>query len=311
MFSPAMATRKESTDAQMMFVGSACSQATCNQHDFLPIRCDLCAATFCSDHFRPVDHQCAKYDNLKADRVAPSCPLCNTPVSIPIGQDPNDKMDAHIMNDCPVMGNRRSAKAQAPRCASSKCGKVLIAPIRCNHSCASHSAASIPKPAPSPAPQSASSKLADKLSNISIAGARPSQSAPAAKAAMAAMNRLATRPRPAPAATTSQPKPVIAQASSSGAASTKPPVPNPFNKTDRCEPNPLASTAADVVSAMDVDQPNERPAPIQTSRARAEHESQRRALQERKKKGLLSDADKARLAEMEAQPKRDGDCVLM
>ncbi|KAG8681297.1 hypothetical protein FRC08_015726, partial [Ceratobasidium sp. 394] len=276
MFSPAMATRKDSTDAQMLFIGSACSQATCNQHDFLPIRCDLCAATFCSDHFRPVVHQCAKYDHLKADRVAPSCPLCNAPVSIPVGQDPNVRMDAHIMNDCPVMGNRRSAKSQAPRCASSKCSKVLIAPIRCNscrkdfcpehrfpqqHSCASQSAASIPKPAPSPAPQSGPSKLADKLSNISIAGARPGQSAPAVKAAIAAMNRAATRPKPAPTATTTQPRPVAAQASNSGASSsTKPPMPNPFNKTDR--------------------------------RARAERESQLRALHDRKKKGLLSDADK-------------------
>ncbi|KAG9103173.1 hypothetical protein FRC06_011873 [Ceratobasidium sp. 370] len=282
-----MATRKESTDAQMLFVGSACSQATCNQHDFLPIRCDLCAATFCSDHFRPIDHQCAKYDHLKADRVAPSCPLCNTPVSIPVGQDPNVRMDAHIMNDCAIMGNRRSAKSQAPRCAGSKCSKVLIAPIRCNvgvssyaeparkltvyvaslaHACVSQSAASIPKPAPSPAPQSAPSKLADKLSNISIAGARPGQSAPAAKAAMAAINRATTRPKPAPTATINQPKPVAAQASSSRpTSSTKPPVPNPFNKTDRCEPNPPASTVADVVSTMDVDQLNERPAPIETS----------------------------------------------
>ncbi|KAG8773310.1 hypothetical protein FRC12_002585 [Ceratobasidium sp. 428] len=281
MFSPAMATRKQSTDAQMLFIGNACSQATCNQHDFLPIRCDLCDARFCSDHFRPTEHQCPKYDPLKADRVAPSCPLCNAPVSIPAGQDPNPRMDAHIMNECPIAGNRRSAKSQSPRCASSKCSKVLIAPIRCNscrkdfcpehrfpqqHSCASHSAASIQRPSPSPAPQSAPSRLADQLSNISIAGSRPGQSAASAKAAMAAMSRAATRPKPVPTATASQPKPVAAQASSSGASlSSKPPVPNPFNKTDRCDPNLPASTVADVSSAMDVDHPHESSLPIQTS----------------------------------------------
>ncbi|KAG9126532.1 hypothetical protein FRC07_003073 [Ceratobasidium sp. 392] len=282
MFSPSMATRKQSTDAQMMFIGSACSQAACNQHDFLPIRCDLCDAKFCSDHFRPADHQCAKYDHLRADRVAPSCPLCNAPVSIPVGHDPNVKMDAHIMNECPVMGNRRSAKSKTPRCGSTKCNKVLYSPIHCNgcskdfcaehrfpeyHSCPSRSAASIQRPSPSPAPQSVPSKLADQLSNISIAGTRPGQSAASAKAAMAAIGRAATRPKQAPTAPTRQPtKPVAAQASTSGASSSsKPPVPNPFNKTDRCDPILPTSTAADVVSAMDIDPPRKRLAPIEPS----------------------------------------------
>ncbi|QRV92547.1 AN1-type zinc finger protein 1 [Ceratobasidium sp. AG-Ba] len=280
-FSPAMATRKDSTDAQMLFVGSSCSHPSCNLVDFLPIRCDLCATTFCSDHFRPLDHQCPKYDHSKVDRVAPSCPLCSVPISIPVGQDPNLKMDAHIMNECPVMGNKRPAKSQAPRCASSKCSKVLIAPIRCNtcrkdfcpehrfpqqHSCASQSSASIPRPAPSPVPQPVSSRLADKFSNISISGTRPGQSAASAKAAAAAMTRAATAPRPRPATTTNQPKNAPLQASASGASSSnKPAVPNPFNKTDRCEPNSPASPAADVVSAMDVDQPHKRPAPIESS----------------------------------------------
>ncbi|KAF8606806.1 hypothetical protein BDV93DRAFT_520429 [Ceratobasidium sp. AG-I] len=213
-----MATRKDSTDAQMLFVGSACSHSTCNQHDFLPIRCDLCAATFCNDHFRPAEHQCAKFDPAKADRIAPSCPLCNTPVSIPPGQDPNTRMDAHIMTDCQAMGTKRTTTQQTKRCAGAKCNKVLIAPIRCSscrkefcpehrfpqqHSCASHSASSTPKPSPSPTPQAASSRIADKLSNISIGSSRPSQSAPAAAAAMAAISRATSRPKPA----ASQPKP--------------------------------------------------------------------------------------------------------
>ncbi|GAB1520853.1 hypothetical protein RhiTH_003942 [Rhizoctonia solani] len=47
------------------------------------------------------------------------------------------------------------------------------------------------------------------------------------------------------------------------------------------------------------------------SRAKAERASQLRGLQERNRKGLLSDAEKARLARLEAEAKQDGDCVLM
>ncbi|CAE6485296.1 unnamed protein product [Rhizoctonia solani] len=288
-FTPAMATRKDSTDAQMLFVGSACGLANCNQHDFLPIKCNLCSETFCSDHFRPDGHQCSKFDPAKADRVAPSCPLCSTPVSIPIGQDPNLKMDAHIMNECTAMGNRGN-KRQANRCAGPRCTKVLIAPIRCDncrkqfcpehrfpqqHSCA---ASAKPSPSHTPTPQPAMSKLADKFSGASLAGIRPGQSSASASAAMAAINRAAASAKPAPKANVA-PKPKPIPSSSAGAGSSKPAVPNPFNKTDR--------------------------------RAKAERLSQLKGLQERNKKGLLSDAEKARLAELQNQAKQDGDCVLM
>ena len=47
------------------------------------------------------------------------------------------------------------------------------------------------------------------------------------------------------------------------------------------------------------------------SRARAERVSQLKALQERNKKGLLSNAEKSRLAELQTEAKQNGDCVLM
>ncbi|KAB5593074.1 Zf-AN1 domain-containing protein [Ceratobasidium theobromae] len=264
-----MATRKDSTDAQMLFVGSACSLSGCSQHDFLPIRCNLCSETFCSDHFRPDEHKCTKFDPSKADRIAPTCPLCNVPVSIPPGQDPNLKMDTHIMRECSATGNKSSGSR--PRCASSKCNKVLIAPIRCNscrkdfcpehrfpqqHSCAAHSTSSVSKSTPSSITQS-SSKLTDKLPNVSIG-----QSAPSAAAAIAAIRRTAKSATtattiPAASASTSAPAPAPASAS---ASSRKPVAPSPFNKTDRCDPNLPSSTSADVALTT-----NQRPALIDAS----------------------------------------------
>ncbi|CAE6473617.1 hypothetical protein ACGC1H_005446 [Rhizoctonia solani] len=277
-----MATRKGSTDAQMMFVGSACSLPSCSLHDFLPIRCNLCSETFCSDHFKPGEHTCPKFDPSTADRIAPSCPLCDTPVSVPLGRDVNDVMDNHIMKECTAAGNRKSA-SPTNRCPAPRCNKVMYAPIRCDNCrkefCPSHrfpkqhvcTASARPSPSPSPAPTSTQptmSKLAEKFSSV---GMRPGPSGPSTSAAMAAISRAAASAKPAP-------KPNVAS-SSQGAGPSKPAVPNPFNKTDR--------------------------------RAKAERLSQLKALQERNRKGLLSEAEKSRLAQLQNQAKQDGDCVLM
>ncbi|CAE6430243.1 unnamed protein product, partial [Rhizoctonia solani] len=219
MFSPAMATRQGSTDAQMLFVGSACSLPDCHLHDFLPIKCNLCSETFCSDHFKPGEHKCPKYDPATADRIAPSCPLCDTPVSIPPGRNVDQVMDNHIMRECAAAGNRRAARP-SNRCPAPRCNKVLHAPIRCENCrkefCPSHrfptqhscSAPPKPSPSPSPASQPTMAKLADKFTNASLAGIRPTQSSASASAAMAAINRAAAKPAPkpnvAPAASSSQ-----------------------------------------------------------------------------------------------------------
>ncbi|KAL5632497.1 hypothetical protein ACGC1H_005446 [Rhizoctonia solani] len=258
-----MATRKGSTDAQMMFVGSACSLPSCSLHDFLPIRCNLCSETFCSDHFKPGEHTCPKFDPSTADRIAPSCPLCDTPVSVPLGRDVNDVMDNHIMKECTAAGNRKSA-SPTNRCPAPRCNKVMYAPIRCDNCrkefCPSHrfpkqhvcTASARPSPSPSPAPTSTQptmSKLAEKFSSV---GMRPGPSGPSTSAAMAAISRAAASAKPAP-------KPNVAS-SSQGAGPSKPAVPNPFNKTDRCDPSSLVSVDRAVDSSV-----IKRPTPIDTS----------------------------------------------
>lgn len=138
-------------DAHLLEVGKQCSASGCLLVDFLPFKCQHCTQPYCGEHFLPTAHACAKYDAAKLDRVAPSCkcvlavnlattlttmvgPLCNTPVAIPPGQDPNIRMERHINSECSVMTGRR-AKPGAPTCARPKCGKVLFSPIRCEVSC--------------------------------------------------------------------------------------------------------------------------------------------------------------------------------
>ncbi|CDO71425.1 hypothetical protein BN946_scf184909.g19 [Trametes cinnabarina] len=118
-------------DQQLLDIGKQCSASSCLVVDFLPFKCQHCAHAFCRDHFLPADHQCDKYDAARLDRVAPSCPLCNTPVAIPPGQDPNIRMEEHINTRCPVITGRSAKAKSAPTCARPKCDKVLFSPIRC------------------------------------------------------------------------------------------------------------------------------------------------------------------------------------
>ena len=136
-------------DGQLLDIGKQCSDPTCLLVDFLPFKCQHCAQPFCGEHFLPTTHHCSEYDEAKHDRVAPSCeptiyvfsgfrsctnvgPLCNTPVAIPPGQDPNIRMERHINTECSVITGRSGNAKSTPHCARQKCHKVLFSPIRCD-----------------------------------------------------------------------------------------------------------------------------------------------------------------------------------
>ncbi|KAH9936365.1 uncharacterized protein B0H18DRAFT_973581 [Fomitopsis serialis] len=118
-------------DAGLLAIGQQCSASSCMLVDFLPFKCHHCSHPFCGEHFLPEAHKCDKFDASKHNRVAPSCPLCNTPVAVPPGQDPNIRMEMHINSECSVMTGK-TRKSSHPTCARAKCGKVLYAPIQCD-----------------------------------------------------------------------------------------------------------------------------------------------------------------------------------
>uniref|UniRef100_A0A2K6PUC4 Zinc finger AN1-type containing 2A n=1 Tax=Rhinopithecus roxellana TaxID=61622 RepID=A0A2K6PUC4_RHIRO len=39
-------------------LGKHCSEKTCKQLDFLPVKCDACKQDFCKDHFTYAAHKC-------------------------------------------------------------------------------------------------------------------------------------------------------------------------------------------------------------------------------------------------------------
>ncbi|KAH9997991.1 hypothetical protein BJV77DRAFT_940913 [Russula vinacea] len=202
-------------DQQLLAVGRQCSHPSCRLVDFLPFKCQHCANSFCADHFKPAAHSCAKYDEAKFNRVVPDCPLCNEPVPIPPGQDPNIRMERHLSIDCSVMTGRSQKASSTPRCARPKCGKLLFAQIQCDkchqkfcpehrfpssHNCSSISSTVLP-------PASAPIKPSSQASAVSASG-------------LAAIKRAASSVKPsAPSATKSStvPPPTKGAASSSGA----------------------------------------------------------------------------------------------
>ncbi|KAI0071502.1 hypothetical protein K474DRAFT_1630464 [Panus rudis PR-1116 ss-1] len=112
-------------DEQLLSIGQQCSADLCHLVDFLPFKCQHCGMSYCGEHFLPQAHKCEKYDETKHNRVAPSCPLCNTPVAIPPGQDPNIRMERHFNTECVVMLGDAAKKSSTPRCPKPKCGKLL------------------------------------------------------------------------------------------------------------------------------------------------------------------------------------------
>ncbi|KDQ62328.1 hypothetical protein JAAARDRAFT_30226 [Jaapia argillacea MUCL 33604] len=178
-------------DTTLLSIGTRCSDSRCGLVDFLPFKCQHCSQSYCQEHYLPDKHSCEKYDEAKVNRVAPSCPLCNTPVAIPPGQDPNIRMEKHINTECSVMTGKSGKTKSSPTCDRARCGKILFAPIRCDkcahqfcpshrfpkdHNCSSLSTPSTSKPSAS---NSSTSLPPNPLAGASAASA----------AAMAAIKR--------------------------------------------------------------------------------------------------------------------------
>ncbi|XP_068102067.1 AN1-type zinc finger protein 2B isoform X2 [Hyperolius riggenbachi] len=98
-------------------LGKHCSEATCKQLDFLPLKCDACEQIFCKDHITYVLHNCSSA--YKKDVQVPVCPLCNIPIPVTRGQAPDVVVGEHIDRDC------KSDPAQQKRkIFTNKCGRV-------------------------------------------------------------------------------------------------------------------------------------------------------------------------------------------
>ncbi|KZT25404.1 hypothetical protein NEOLEDRAFT_1133781 [Neolentinus lepideus HHB14362 ss-1] len=229
---------------QLLSIGAQCSEATCHLVDFLPFKCQHCNQRYCGDHFKPDAHKCPKYDESKLNRVAPACPLCNTPVAIPPGQDPNIRMERHINTECSVMTGK-APKKTGQICGKPKCGKVMFASITCDkckkqfcpshrfpvtHNCSSLASASKSSSAAS------SSRFTPPHNMTKAFEDLPQRTNAVGAAAMAAIKRsMASQSTPAVNQIRLSPSTSAVKQSNSDSSSShkKPATHNPFSSVDR------------------------------------------------------------------------------
>ena len=109
---------------ELPHIGEHCHESSCNQLDFLPVKCDGCKKNFCNDHWTYQGHNCAS-PRLK-DVQVPVCPMCDKPVPSKPGSNPNEAVSRHLDQDC------NSGRKRNPRCSKPKCKTRELIKVDCD-----------------------------------------------------------------------------------------------------------------------------------------------------------------------------------
>ncbi|KAG8803311.1 hypothetical protein FRC18_007329 [Serendipita sp. 400] len=223
-----------STD--LLNTGTVCSHEACRTIDFLPFKCSHCALSFCTEHWKPTDHDCKKFDAATYDRIVPQCPFCSKPVLVAPQQDPNDAMERHIERDCATFTGKKN---RGPVCGNKKCGKSLISPIVCQtckgQFCAAHRFPNTHTCRPNQSASASTSKVSNTTTTTPSGIAALKRSAAAATNSANAktsnvVNSITTKYTAATASSSKTP------AAPSNGNNNKPTLFKEI-KTDRCEPS--------------------------------------------------------------------------
>ncbi|RZC42113.1 AN1-type zinc finger protein 2A [Asbolus verrucosus] len=111
-------------------VGKHCSKPNCNKLDFLPIKCDVCSEIFCDEHYFYTNHSCS--NAYQKDNQVPVCPLCNKPIPVAQGQEPDRIVGDHIDNDCQSDPAKNKRKVFINKCSVKGCKVKEVIPVLCN-----------------------------------------------------------------------------------------------------------------------------------------------------------------------------------
>jgi len=180
-------------------MGQHCSEQTCKQLDFLPMKCDACSEVYCTDHLMYDLHNCSS--KYKKDVQVPVCPLCNQPIPVSRGSLPDLAVSQHIEAGC---STKSKEKVFSNKCHKTKCKKKELVPLVCQacrlNFCLTHR---------HPADHECKGAQAKNAAALSAAEARSGK--PAAERTVAAQKRITNffsggrpseggRPQPSPAA---------------------------------------------------------------------------------------------------------------
>ncbi|XP_049791273.1 AN1-type zinc finger protein 2A [Schistocerca nitens] len=110
-------------------LGEQCSELSCKQLDYLPLKCDACEKIFCKDHVSYNSHSCPSA--YKKDVQVPVCPLCNVPIPVKRGEPPDIAVGAHIDSDCQSHTAKTGRKVFANRCSAKGCKQKEVVRVQC------------------------------------------------------------------------------------------------------------------------------------------------------------------------------------
>ncbi|XP_071847458.1 AN1-type zinc finger protein 2A-like isoform X2 [Apostichopus japonicus] len=111
-------------------LGQHCSNSSCKQLDFLPMKCDACSKIFCKQHIKYDTHGCE--EGYKKDVQVPVCPLCNKPVPGRRDEAPDIRVSEHIDRDCQSDRAVKKRKVFANKCSKKGCKQKELMPIVCD-----------------------------------------------------------------------------------------------------------------------------------------------------------------------------------
>ncbi|XP_023792558.1 AN1-type zinc finger protein 2A isoform X2 [Cyanistes caeruleus] len=114
---------------ELPWLGEHCSERTCKQLDFLPLKCNACGEVFCKDHIRYDDHKCSSA--YKKNVQVPVCPLCNTPIPVQKGEIPDIVVGAHIDKDCKYNPAQQKQKIFTNKCLKPGCKRKEMMKMVC------------------------------------------------------------------------------------------------------------------------------------------------------------------------------------
>ncbi|SPC65176.1 uncharacterized protein UHOD_00250 [Ustilago sp. UG-2017b] len=289
----------ERSTGPMMFIGERCALDECHREDFLPFKCSDCRQHFCSNHFRPQTHRCSHYNESDVDYRVPLCPICDKP---PEGwkrdQDPNIAMDRHLSGQCSMLDSNGYLKANVSfpgasnmkrakktnECSFAKCSKIMVVPITCPQCCASF--------CPSHrAPNQHSCKHASSTSSPASSSTRIATTTQSSSGIKNAFQNLKI-------------------SNSTSSSSGKPTAAVKASEQSRPASSNTASNSTSAPFSKMFDKSEKR--------VKAERLSAIRAMQARQRKGILSEADKLKLAEemaalskTERMKADDSDCLII
>ncbi|CAG5122962.1 unnamed protein product [Candidula unifasciata] len=111
-------------------LGQQCTEPTCKQLDFLPMKCDACSQIFCRDHIMYATHDCS--ESYKKNNQVPVCPLCRLPCPTTKGESPDIVVSKHIESDCLSDPAKNRRKVYTNRCSRKGCKKKELVPVVCD-----------------------------------------------------------------------------------------------------------------------------------------------------------------------------------